>query len=78
MDDIVYTIQETWDADADARLSAQCVYERLATFASKFDSLSKDSGFSPTEFDATEVSDFIQWHDIFVHTLYNYGEYRIV
>ena len=55
MDDIVNTIQETWDGDVDARLSSQCVYERLATFASKFES-TKDSGFSPSEFDTAEVS----------------------
>ena len=37
MDDIVTTIQESWDGDVDARLSSQCIYERLATFAKKFE-----------------------------------------
>ena len=55
MDSIVNTIQETWDGDIDARLSSQCVYERLATFASNHES-TKDSGFSPSEFDSAEVS----------------------
>ena len=56
MDDIVNTIQETWDCDVDARLSSQCVCERLAAFASKFESSKeRDSGFS-AEYDTAEVS----------------------
>ena len=58
MDIIVNTIQEMWDGDADARVSSQCVYERLATFASEFES-TQDSDFSPLEFDATEVSGWV-------------------
>ena len=54
MDDIVCTIQETWDADADARLSAQCVYERLVAFATNFNSW-KDSCFPSMEPDGREV-----------------------
>lgn len=55
------TIQETWDGDVDARLSSQCVCERLATFASKFGTIKdKDSGFSPSEFDTAEVSSLYQ------------------
>ena len=50
------TIQETWDCDVDARLSSQCVCERLAAFASKFESSKeRDSGFS-AEYDTAEVS----------------------
>ena len=68
MDDIVNTIQETWDGDVDARLSSQCVCERLTTFASKFESTKeKDSGFSPSEFDTAEVSSQYQ-ADVNVHT----------
>ena len=55
MDTIVNTIQETWDGDVDARLSSQCVYERLATFAREFES-TKDLDFSPSELDTTEMS----------------------
>ena len=57
MDDIVNTIHETWDCDVEARLSSQCVYERLVTFASKFESSTeeRDSGFSTSEHDTTEV-----------------------
>ena len=47
MEDIVNTIQESWDKYADARLSTQCVYERLSSFVNRFESLSKDSGFGP-------------------------------
>ena len=55
LQDIVNTIQESWDVDAEARLTAHCIYERLAMFKNKFES-SKDSGFFPSEVDAAEVS----------------------
>ena len=58
MDSIVNTIQETWDGDIDARLSSQCVYERLSTFASNYES-TKDSGYTPSEFDTAEVSGWV-------------------
>ena len=49
LQDIVNTIQESWDADSEARLSAHCIYMRLVTFTTKY--YESDSGFPPSEVD---------------------------
>lgn len=76
MDIIVNTIQETWDSDVDARLSSQCVYERLATFAREFES-TKDSDFSPLEFDTTEVSGWVGPTVSRHYDAYNYAVWKL-
>ena len=55
------TIQESWDVDAEARLTAHCLYERLVMFTNQFES-SKDSGFFPSEADTAD-------HEVSSHCL---------